>query len=62
MRLPRSEKTLTLMPAPAVGHPGAGFFWRDSPTFLVLHQVVPATYRVEGWEQLALRLRWTWFV
>jgi len=26
MRLPRSEKTLTLMPAPAVGHPGAGFF------------------------------------
>ncbi len=28
----------------------------------MLHQVVPATYRVEGWEQLALRLRWTWFV
>jgi len=41
---------------------GRAFSWRDSPAFLVLHQVEPATPRVEGWEQLSLRLRWTWFV
>ena len=50
IRLPLSEKTLTPITAPAVGYSGAFFSWRDSPAFLVLHQVVPATYRVEGWD------------
>ena len=38
---------------------GRVFSWRDLPTFLVLPQVVTGTYRVAGWEQLALRLGWT---